>query len=391
MSIFTKLADLIAFNLFKLDPASKLGDAVHFFIEDTTKIYVLLLVMIYLIALARAAVDTELIRTYLQGKKRGVAYVLASVFGAVTPFCSCSSIPLFLGFTSARIPLGITMAFLITSPMINEVAVILLGSMLGLKFMIIYVITGIVAGILGGFFIDRIGAEKHLSPLGQQAADAAAAKASASENKAPAKVKPAAGFSVAKVSLAAAPSATAAPAASTGACCSTSTASSVSAASAPAAPVCACKAGNPEKEKKAKLTFADRHDFAKNEVKEIFHRVWKWVLIGVGLGAGLHGFVPENFIADFLGEGSWWTVPGAVLVGIPLYANASGVIPVAQTLMAKGLPVGTTLAFMMSVVAASFPEFMMLKQVMKPKLLVLFFCMLLVFFTATGWLFNIVY
>ena len=325
MIIFTWLADFLAYSLFRLDPESKIGDAVHFFIEDTSKIFVLLLVMIYLIALIRAAVDTELVRTYLQGKKRGVAYVMASVFGAITPFCSCSSIPLFLGFTSARIPLGITMAFLITSPMINEVAVILLGSMLGLKFMVIYVATGIIAGILGGFFIDRIGAEKYLSPLGQQAA-------SMGENS----------------------------------------------------------PGGEEAHKKS-LSLQDRHDFAKNELKEIFSRVWKWVIIGVGLGAALHGFVPENFIADHLGQGRWWSVPAAVVLGIPLYANASGVIPVAHTLMAKGLPVGTTLAFMMSVVAASFPEFMMLKQVMKPRLLLLFFVMLLVFFTLTGWLFNIVY
>ena len=322
MIIFTYLADFLSYTLLGLADDSRLGESVHFFIEDTTKIFALLLIMIYLIAIARAAVDTDRIRNYLQGKHRGIAYVMASIFGAITPFCSCSSIPLFLGFTSARIPLGITMAFLITSPMINEVAVILLGSILGIKFMIVYVITGILAGVLGGFFIDAIGAEKYLSPLGQQAMnlnqDGTAAE-------------------------------------------------------------------------KKKLTMKDRHDFAKEELKEIFARIWKWVFIGVGLGALLHGFVPADFISNNLGQGSWWSVPAAVVLGIPLYANASGVIPVAQTLMAKGLPVGTTLAFMMSVVAASFPEFMMLKQVMKPKLLMIFFLMLLVFFTLSGWIFNLIY
>ncbi|MBF9017354.1 permease [Oceanispirochaeta sp. M2] len=322
MIIFTYLADFLSYTLLGLAADSRLGESVHFFIEDTTKIFALLLIMIYLIAIARAAVDTDRIRNYLQGKHRGIAYVMASIFGAITPFCSCSSIPLFLGFTSARIPLGITMAFLITSPMINEVAVILLGSILGIKFMIVYVITGILAGVLGGFFIDAIGAEKYLSPLGQQAMN--------------------------------------------------------------------LNQDGTAVEKK-KLTMKDRHDFAKEELKEIFARIWKWVFIGVGLGALLHGFVPADFISNNLGQGSWWSVPAAVVLGIPLYANASGVIPVAQTLMAKGLPVGTTLAFMMSVVAASFPEFMMLKQVMKPKLLMIFFLMLLVFFTLSGWIFNLIY
>ncbi len=322
MKIFTILADSLTYSLLNMDPAGRWSGSVHFFIEDISKIFVLLFIMIYLIALLRAGVDSERVRHYLQGRHRGVAYLLASLFGAVTPFCSCSSIPLFLGFTSARIPLGITMAFLITSPMINEVAIVLLGSILGLKFTILYVVTGMAAGILGGFFIDTIKAEKHLTALGQQAMD--------------------------------------------------------------------MKGGDREYEKK-KLTFRDRHDFAKYELKEIVGRIWKWIIIGVGLGAALHGFVPEEFITSHLGSHNWWTVPSAVVLGIPLYANASGIIPIAETLLAKGLPVGTTMAFMMSVVAASFPEFMMLKQVMKPRLLVIFFLMLLFFFTVAGWIFNLVF
>lgn len=322
LKIFTLLADWIIYTLAGLDPGSKLAESLHFFIEDVTKIYFLLLIMIYLIALFRAAVDTERIRHYLMGKNRGLGYLLASIFGAITPFCSCSSIPLFLGFTSARIPLGITMAFLITSPMINEVAIVLLGSILGIRFMVLYIITGMIAGILGGFLMDAIKAERYLSPLGQQAAGMAASEDSYT---------------------------------------------------------------------KKKFNLRARHNFAKAELKEIFSRVWKWVIMGVGLGAALHGFVPEELISSSLGDGQWWSVPAAVVLGIPLYANASGIIPVAESLLAKGLPVGTTMAFMMSVVAASFPEFMMLKQVMKPRLLLIFFMMLLFFFTSAGWIFNLIY
>ena len=156
--IFTLLADLLTYRLIGLDPASKLGDSIHFFIEDVSKIYALVLVMIYIIAILRAGLDTGKVRTFLQGRSRGFGYLTASAFGAVTPFCSCSSIPLFLGFTTARIPLGITMSFLITSPMINEVAIALLGGLLGLKFTILYIFTGMLAGVTGGLFLDAIGA-----------------------------------------------------------------------------------------------------------------------------------------------------------------------------------------------------------------------------------------
>lgn len=320
--IFTLFADLITWKILKLDNASAPAQALHFFIEDTVKIFILLLFMIYLISFLRAGIRIEKIREFLSGKKRIAGYVLATLFGAVTPFCSCSSIPLFLGFTAAGIPLGITMAFLITSPMINEVAVVLLGSILGLKFTVIYIITGLTAGIIGGAFIDFIKAEKYLTLLGQKAINAA---------------------------------------------------------------------DSADTQEKRALTFRERHNFALEELKSILKRVWKWIIIGVGLGAILHGFVPDEFIAEALGDGQWWSVPAAVVLGIPLYANASGVIPVAESLLNKGLPVGTAMAFMMSVVAASFPEFVLLKQVMKTKLLLIFFLMLVVFFTVSGWIFNIIF
>ena len=300
-----------------------MADGLHFFVEDTTKIFALLIVMIYLIAWVRAAVNIERVRDYLSGRHRVFGYVAAASFGAVTPFCSCSSIPLFLGFTQARIPIGTTMSFLITSPIINEVAIVLLGSLLGVKFTVCYVAVGIGAGVLGGAFIDLIKAEKYLTALAATAHGSTVATGHA----------------------------------------------------------------NPDP---VKMSFRDRHEFARDELKTIFRRVWKWVLIGVGLGALLHGFVPEEFVVEHLGAGQWWSVPAATLLGIPLYSNASGVIPVAESLLNKGLPVGTTLAFMMSTVAASFPEFMILKQVMKPKLLLIFFLLLLTMFTAVGWIFNLI-
>ncbi len=326
--IFTWFADWIVFNLMGLTKETRLSDSVHFFFEDVSKIYILLAIMIYIISILRAGINTDRIKVYLEKRGRWAGYVIASGFGAVTPFCSCSSIPLFLGFTSAGIPLGITMSFLITSPIINEVAVVLLGSILGFRFMIIYILIGIVSGIIGGFIIDLIGADKYLTSIGKRAYE----KSTTTENS-----------------------------------------SDLS--------VFVDKTDN----------LKSRHQFATEELKTIFSRIWLWVIIGVGLGALMHGFIPDNWVIDHLGEGKWWSVPGAVLLGIPLYSNASGVIPAIETLIDKGLPVGTAMAFMMSVVAASFPEFMMLKQVMKPKLLFIFFIILLVFFTLTGWILNMVF
>ncbi len=320
LDYFTDLADWLVFTLLGLDANSKLGDAVHFFIEDTAKIFVLLVVMIYLIALVRASLRVELVRAWLVGKNRVVGYMMGSAFGAVTPFCSCSSIPLFLGFTSAGIPVGITMSFLLTSPLINEVAIILLGSLLGWQFTIVYVLVGLAVGMLGGLVLDTIKAERLLQPFAAKAyADAAQANVQSEVRK---------------------------------------------------------------------MSLMDRHQFAKDELKDIFGRVWKWVIIGVGLGAALHGFVPEGWFEQHLGQGQWWSVPAAVGLGIPLYSNATGVIPVMESLISKGLPIGTTLAFCMSTVAASFPEFILLKQVMQWRLLLILFALLLCAFTLVGWVFN---
>jgi uncharacterized membrane protein YraQ (UPF0718 family) len=324
--IFSDLASWLIYSVLGLSAETKLGDALHFFVEDVTKIFALLLVMIYLIALMRASLNVERVRDYLAGKHRGVGYLMGAGFGVVTPFCSCSSIPVFLGFTSAGIPLGITMSFLITSPLINEVAILLLMSLLGIKFTLLYVAVGMSVGMLGGLFLDTIKAERWLQSFAAEALKRGQQKG---------------GVDKVDDGVSADP-----------------------------------------------LSLPQRHQFAKTEMLDIFGRVWKWVIIGVGLGAALHGFVPDGWIAAHLGDGQWWSVPAAVLLGIPLYSNATGVIPVMESLIINGLPIGTTLTFCMSTVAASFPEFILLKQVMQWRLLAILFCLLLVAFTLVGWIFN---
>lgn len=324
------VANWLAFNLLGLDSASHLGTSVEFFIYDTGKILLLLAALIYVIAWLRAALNVERVRDFLTGKKRAFGYMLGAVFGAITPFCSCSSIPLFLGFTSARIPLGISMSFLITSPLINEIAVVLLWGLLGWKFTLIYVLVGLSAGMIGGWFMDSLRAERFLQPFIHDvmkhapATPAGQAELAGGQNTFP------------------------------------------------------------------RLTVRQRHDFACGETSLIFKRVWKWVFIGVGVAAALHGYVPANWFAENLGAGEWWTVPVAVLVGIPLYSNVTGIVPVMQSLLLKGLPIGTTLAFCMSSVAASLPEFFLLRQIMTFKLQALFIAYLWVIFTLVGWLFNLI-
>ena len=327
LRIFTLIADWIVYDLLAISANTKLGDALHFFIEDTTKIFALLFAMIYVLALVRASLNVEFVRDYLSRKNRIVGYLLGAFFGAVTPFCSCSSIPIFLGFPSAAIPLGVTMSFLLTSPIINEVAVLLLLSLVGWKLTLVYVLIGLLVGILGGVFLDLIGAERWLQPFAAKAYQEAAAEPRNSSGD---------------------------------------------------------EAGP------KRLSWDERREFAKNETKEIFGVVWKWIFIGIGLGAALHGYVPDGWIESHLSGTDWWSVPAAVLLGIPLYSNATGVIPVMESLIGKGLPIGTTLAFCMSTVAASFPEFILLKQVLQWRLLALIFVQLLVSFSIAGWALNLV-
>ena len=317
------LSRFLAHGLLGLPEASPLGQAVQFFLYDTPKILLLLALMIYVMAWLRAGLQTDRLRDYLASRGRGLGYALAAAFGAISPFCSCSSVPLFIGFATARIPIGISMAFLITSPIINEVAVVLLWGLLGWQFTLMYITVGMAAGIVGGLLMDALRAERWLQPFLQKSAPV------------------------------------------------------------PAQPMPGCTPVPP--------TMAERHAFAKAETANIFHRVWLWVLMGVALGAGLHGFVPENWFAEHLGSGQWWSVPVAVVSGIPLYANCSGIVPVMAGLLSAGLPAGTTLAFCMSAVATSLPELVMLRQVMQLRLLAIFLAFLWLIFTLSGWLFNFVF
>ena len=322
LKVFTYLANLLTYDVFGFVKGSKAGDAVAFFLEDIPKMFFLLAVMIYIIGYIRAMVDAKKMREYLTGKNRFVCYLLAAALGALTPFCSCSSIPLFLGFAAARIPIGITMAFLITSPTVNEAAVVMLGGKLGWGLTMLYVALGMGAGIIGGIFFDSIRADKLLE---------------------------------------------------------------LPAAEEPKKCSCSCSCKKPEAPK------VSRHQFALSETRSILATIAPWVVIGISLGAALHGFVPESFISAHLGGGEWWSVTLAVVVGIPTYANVTSIVPVVAALIEKGLPVGTAFAFMLPAAAASIPEFVMLKKVMSLRLLVIFATYLLVLFILTGWILNLIY
>ncbi len=313
-------AERLTYGLLGLEKGSRLGDATAFFLYDAPKILLLLVLMVYAISWLRAGISAERVKGLLSGRARALGYVLAAGFGAVSPFCSCSTIPLFLGFISARMPVGVAMAFLITSPIINEVAAVLLWGLLGWRFAVTYVAVGMAAGIAGGIIMDAVRAQRWLLPVFRKEQLTLSPRRGAQQHV---------------------------------------------------------------------LSLRGRHAFAASEVKGIFRKVWIWVILGVGIGAGLHGYVPENWFAEHLGAGQWWSVPFAVGAGIPLYANATGIVPVMESLLAKGLPIGTTLAFCMSSVAVSLPEFMMLKQVMTWKLTALFIVMLLAMFSLAGWTLNI--
>jgi uncharacterized membrane protein YraQ (UPF0718 family) len=320
---FTYLADWITYSLFGFPAEGRFAGAIHFFIEDSSKILVLLVVLIYLIAVVRATLNPEKVRYYLQGKHRFIGYILGSIFGSITPFCSCSSIPLFMGFVSARIPLGVTIAFLLTSPLINEVVVVMLGSLLGLKFTLMYIAIGLLLGMSAGLLVDLLKGERWLVPfLAQQYQRD--------------DVLPELEYSSQSMSL------------------------------------------------------AERHQFAKNEMLTIFKRIWKWVVIGVAIGAVIHGAIPTAWFSEHLGAKQWWSVPVATLLAIPMYVNATAIVPIIESLLLKGVPLGTTLAFCMSAVAVSLPEFMMLKQVMSSRLLLLIAAYLLIALSLIGWFFNLV-
>ncbi len=316
LQVFTWLADWATFDLLGLDRATKAADAVHFFIEDTTKIFFLLIAVMFVMGLFRSLLSPEKVRGYIMGRSRTAAYGLAALLGSVTPFCSCSSVPLFIAFLEGGIPVGVTMAFLITSPMVNQVAVVILASIVGLELTAVYVVTGIALGMLGGFLIDRLHMERYVEDYVWQIRMGGV-------------VAPAGGE-----------------------------------------------------------TWATRVGYAWDQTRDLVRRVWLYILIGVGVGSLLHGYVPADFFAAYAGAENPLAVPFAVLVGLPLYSNITGIIPVAEALLLKDLPVGTVIAFMMSVVAISPPEFIILRKVLKPRMLLFFAGFLSVAFVVVGYLLN---
>jgi len=317
--MFDWLADNLVYGALGLHAGGRFADALHFFVMDTTKIFFLLVTVIYAMGLLRALMSPERVRAYVRGKPPWLARTLAIVLGAVTPFCSCSSVPLFIGFVEAGIPLGVTFSFLIASPMINEIAVVLLIGILGWELALLYVAAGVVVAWIGGMIMEWFRAERWV------------------ENY------------VWKIQM--------------------------GEAHAPA----------------ADRSWKGRHRFALAEVREIVRRIWKWVLIGIAVGAVFHGFVPGDWVTTYLGaQGNWLAVPGAVLLGVPLYANATGIIPVAEAMLGKGAALGTTLAFMMSVAALSLPEILILRKVIRWPALALFAAVLAVAFVLVGWTFNLI-
>ncbi len=312
------VADYLAYGLLGLGPKTQLGSAVDFFLLDVPKIFVLLTGIVFLVGILRSFFTPERTRQALGGKREEVGNVLAATLGIVTPFCSCSAVPLFLGFVESGIPLGVTFSFLIAAPMINEVAVVMLLGMFGWRVAALYIGTGLVIAIAAGWVIGRLRMERFVADWAYELR--------------------------------------------TG------------------------QAGVVE----ARQSFEDRVHHGLHAVKDIVGRVWLYVIIGIGLGAAIHGYVPEDFLASIMGRTAWWSVPVAVLVGVPLYSNAAGIMPVVQALMEKGAALGTVLAFMMSVVAISPPEMILLHRILKWQLIAVFIGVVTVGIVIVGYLFNAV-
>ncbi|MEM4245275.1 MAG: permease [Candidatus Nanoarchaeia archaeon] len=309
------LADWITYSVLGIAKETILASSVNFFIYDIIKIFILLCAIIFGFAIIRSFLPPEKIKNILTNKYEVFGNVLASLIGIVTPFCSCSAVPLFIGFVESGIPLGVTFSYLIAAPMINEVAVVLLLGLFGWKIAAIYVVSGLIISIVVGYLLGRM----KLQHLVQDY-------------------------------------------------------------------VWKIKANN--KMKNEKRTWKKRMKIAYEDTAGIVKRVFPWVILGVGIGAFIHGYVPENLLTNIAGKGNWFAVPIAVLIGVPLYSNAAGMIPVVKSLMEKGLPLGTSLAFMMAVTALSLPEMIILRKVLKPKLLMLYFGIVTLGIIFTGYLFN---
>ncbi len=310
-------SNYFSYTVLGLEQGGHLGAAVQFFVYDTPKVMLLLTLVVFGVGVSRTFVTPARTRKILAGRREATGNVLAAMFGIITPFCSCSAVPLFLGFVQAGIPLGVTLSFLIAAPMVNEVALILLYGLLGWKVAALYLVTGLTIAVVAGWIIGRMKMEKYVEDwVGEMRSGEALVLAQ-------------------------------------------------------------------------KFTWGDRFEFGKEAVRDIVGKVWLYVVAGITVGALIHGYVPENLMVSLMGKDAWWSVPAAVLVGIPMYSGAAGMVPVVEALLGKGAALGTVLAFMMSVIALSLPEMVILRKVLKPRLIATFIMVVGGGILFTGYLFNL--
>ncbi len=313
------LADLLL-QVSGISRANRFGEALHFFVYEVPKVLLLLMAVVFLMGVVHTFISAERTRALLSGRRIGVGNIMAATLGIVTPFCSCSAVPLFIGFLQAGVPLGVTFSFLISAPMINEVALALLFGMFGWKVALLYSAMGLAVAIIAGMVIGKLKMERFLEEWVQKLQE-----------------------------------------------------STISA----------------EVEGEVMIMPLRLKEGAIH-VRDIVGKVWFYIVLGVGLGAGIHGYVPENFMASLMGKSVWWSVPVAVLIGVPMYSNAAGILPVVQALLGKGAALGTVMAFMMSVIALSAPEMIILRKVLKPQLIALFAAVVATGIMLVGFVFNLV-
>jgi uncharacterized membrane protein YraQ (UPF0718 family) len=311
-------ADSVTFSLLKLNRSSHLGSAVQFFLFEAPKVLMLLILVVFAVGIIRTFFTPQKSRAILAGKKESVGNVLAALLGIVTPFCSCSAVPLFIGFVTTGVPLGVTFSFLISAPMVNEIALVLLFGLFGWRIAAIYAGTGVLIAILAGWTIGRLRLEKYVEPWVYATPPGMLTQSDTS------------------------------------------------------------------------ITFGDRMRLGIEALRDIFCKVWPYVLAGIAVGAGIHGYVPENFMAHVMGKSAWWSVPLAVLIGVPMYSNAAGIIPIVQALLGKGAALGTVLAFMMSVIGLSLPEAVILRKVLRIQLIAIFFGVVAFGILIVGYIFNFI-
>ncbi len=319
-TVYTHLsvaADWLAFSLLRLTRGSHLGSAVQFFVYEAPKVLMLLTLVVFGVGIIRSFFTPERTRAMLARRGESIGNVMAALLGVVTPFCSCSAVPLFIGFVTTGVPLGVTFSFLISAPMVNEVALVLLLGLFGWKIAAIYAGTGLLIAMMTGWVIGRLHLERFVEPWVYEVPSTSGAESGT-------------------------------------------------------------------------ISWGARIRLGQESMRDIVGKVWPFVLAGIAVGAGIHGYVPENFMASIMGKGNWWSVPLAVLIGVPMYSNAAGIIPVVQALLGKGAALGTVLAFMMSVIGLSLPETIILRKVLRPQLIAVFVGVVTAGILVVGYVFNLI-